>query len=140
MKFLVLVLLVPSLWSAAGQSATTAESRRDATYHYPDWTKTPAPGYYDTPPVPVNGMHAFISQLSYPSDLRRRHIGGMTRVKISVDATGRLLEVKVLRSASPELDRIVVGAVRRTRWNPAMKNHSAVAAKVSFPVTFKPPP
>jgi len=140
MKFIALALLLLSVAPMGGQAARTVEYRRDATYSYPDWAKLPPKHQYDTPPTPAGGMHAFIAQLGYPTELRRRHVGGMVRIGISVDATGRLVETKVLRSAGSELDRIVLDAVRRTHWAPAMKNHSPVAARISFPVTFKPPP
>ena len=125
--------------SVAAQSTTGVEHRSDATYSYSDWDKLPPERLYDTPPTPAGGMHAFISQLRYPSELRRRHTGGTVRVMVSVDAAGHLLEAKVLQSAGAELDRLVLDAVHRTRWSPATKNHAPVGVKVSFPITFKPP-
>jgi len=139
MKLIPLAFLVTTVAAFAAEPPTVVERRKDAVYSGPDWTKSGPDRYYDAPPVPVDGMHSLVSHLTYPSELRRKHIGGTVIVRITVDATGRLREVTVLQSAGSQLDHIVVDAVRRTRWKPATKNHSPVAASGHFPLTFTPP-
>ena len=116
-----------------------AEQGSGAVYHYDDWRKQAPQEAFDVPPVPDGGMRAFISRLDYPADLRRRRIGGTMRVSITVDAAGQLQDVRVIQSADPSLDRIVISAIRKTRWTPALKHGVPIAAKVSFPLTFKSP-
>ena len=113
------------------------EQRRDARYSYSDWRKLPPGRLYDVPPIPEGGMHAFVSQLSYPVELKRQHIQGIVLMRVSIDAKGLIREVKVFQSASSRLDQIVVDAVRRTRWTPATKHGVPVAATFFFPVTFR---
>ncbi len=84
-------------------------------------------------------MPAFIARLNYPPHLRRQRIGGVVRVAVSLDSTGRVLDARVVQSANPVLDRIVLDAVRDTKWTPAVKNHVSIPLKFRFPVTFTPP-
>ncbi len=126
---------------AALQSNVFAQSNAEhgsgAIYHYDDWRKQAPQEAFDVPPVPAGGMHAFISRLDYPADLRRRRVGGTMRVSITVDAAGQLQDVRVIQSVDPSLDRVVISAIRKTRWAPALKHGVPIAAKASFPLIFK---
>src|SRR5438067_13674486 len=81
-------------------------------------------------PAPAEGMHSFISRLDYPAELRRRRVIGTMRVSITLDAVGQVQDVKVIQSVHPS-------AIRKTRWTPALKHGVTIAAKISFPLTFK---
>jgi len=123
---------------ASASDSSHVEHGAGATYHYDDWRDQPPQKAFDVAPAPTGGMHAFISRLNYPSELRRRHVGGVMRVFVSLDTRGQVKEVKILHSIDPSLDRIVLEAVRTTRWNPALKNKKPIAVKFAFPLTFRP--
>jgi TonB family protein len=124
--------------TARASSPMKSENGSGATYHYDDWRKQPPQKHFDVAPAPAAGMHAFISRLDYPASLRRQKIGGVMRVRVDIDASGQLQDVRVVQSIDPLLDRIVIAAVRKTRWTPALKSGAPVAAKFSFPLTFTP--
>jgi protein TonB len=61
-------------------------------------------------------------------------------VRVEVDASGVPTDVKVVERSgerSRDLDRAVTDAVRRWRFEPAMKDGKAVAGAVVVPVEFK---
>jgi TonB family protein len=111
------------------------EKRSGVTYSAYDWSHD-ARHSFDVPPQPVGGMKALISRLDYPAALRKRHVEGVVRVQVSLDAAGHILSAQILKSADPTLDGIVLGAVRRSPWKPAMKAGKRVPCTFSFPVTF----
>ena len=75
----------------------------------------------------------------YPSEALRAGVGGTVMVRASVDANGVPTDVAVVeRSGHRELDRAALGAVRKWRFEPAMRNGKAVSSTVQVPVDFKP--
>lgn len=89
----------------------------------------------DIAPQPVGGMAAFVSRL-YPPDLRRRHVVGVMRVRVSLDAAGHVLSAQVVKPLDPKFDAIVLRAVRHTQWRPAMRAGKPVPTTFRFPITF----
>ncbi len=89
----------------------------------------------DIAPQPVGGMAAFVSRL-YPPDLRRRHVAGVMRVRVSLDAAGHVLSAQVVKPLDPEFDAIVLRAVRHTQWRPAMRAGKPIPITLRFPITF----
>lgn len=90
----------------------------------------------DIAPQPVGGMAAFVSRL-YPPDLRRRHVAGVMRVRVSLDAAGHVLSAQVVQSLDPVFDTIVLRAIRHTRWKPAIRAGKPVPTTFRFPITFR---
>jgi TonB family protein len=135
----VAISLLLLLLSVSAQSQQLTDEARFSKFTYNDW-KPVGKAHFDTPPTPVGGMHSLFSRMAYPPVLALRRVGGLVKVRASFDSTGRVLEVKVVESsAGPALNGVVVDAIRYTRWNPAMKNHSPIAATFTLPVTFTPP-
>lgn len=131
MKLLLLIAALAVFAQASPARAEEIEYRRGYILHMGDLPK--APGIFDVPP---GGMKDFLSRLSYPPDLRRHRVEGVMLVEVSLDAAGQFLTARVLQSIHPALDRLVVDALRRTRWTPALKKGRSVAATFKFPVEF----
>jgi len=75
----------------------------------------------------------------YPPAALRSGVGGTVVVRAKIDASGKPAEVSIAkRSGSRELDRAAVQAVRRWKFQPAMRNGKATASVVRIPVDFKP--
>lgn len=75
----------------------------------------------------------------YPPAALRAGIGGTVMVRAELDATGQPIDVDVIRrSGNRDLDRAAVQAVRKWRFEPAMRNGRGVASTVQVPVDFKP--
>jgi protein TonB len=74
----------------------------------------------------------------YPAAAARTQEEGTVLVRVNVDANGVPTNVDVAhRSGSRDLDRAAVEAVRKWRFNPAIKDGKKVAAVVEVPVEFK---
>jgi protein TonB len=75
----------------------------------------------------------------YPASALRAGIGGTVMVRAELDASGQPVDVDVIRrSGNRDLDRAAVQAVRKWRFEPAMRNGKGVASTVQVPVDFKP--
>lgn len=74
----------------------------------------------------------------YPESARRQGIEGTALLRFQVLTDGRIGEVLVERSAGhPDLDLAAVQAIKRWRFEPARRNHRAVAAWAVLPVEFR---
>ena len=76
----------------------------------------------------------------YPPQALRSGVEGSVSVRVEVDASGTPTDVKVVERSgerSRDLDRAVTDAVRRWRFEHAMKDGKAVAGAVVVPVEFK---
>ena len=96
---------------------------------------SPAPvaGNRDTP-VPISQPAP-----SYPRDALRRNAGGTVRVKVSVAADGSVDRLDLAESSgNRHLDRAAMEAVRRWRFQPAIRAGQPVAADVVVPIVFNP--
>ncbi len=54
------------------------------------------------------------------------------RLQITVDPTGKVDDIKVLRSVQPRVDRAWVAAVKQWRYKPAMRNGTAIQYKIKL--------
>lgn len=87
----------------------------------------------DRDPSPVARV-----QPSYPPAAHRAREEGTVIVRAEVDAAGNPGNVSVARrSSSRELDRAAVDAVRKWKFEPAVKDGKAVASTVDVPVEFR---
>jgi TonB family protein len=133
-SLLVTICLAPSC-----TTLPTHETKGpSASYFYTDWGTLPPTDAFDVPPMPRDGMAAFVSRIVYPTHLRRAGTGEKFIVRVYIDATGRVLSAQVLESKQPDLQKAVIDAIRASNWFPAQKNHVPVAARFAFPVTFIP--
>ncbi|MEL7369592.1 MAG: energy transducer TonB [Myxococcota bacterium] len=75
----------------------------------------------------------------YPSEARRRKIGGRTILAIQVNAKGQVTEARVLRSEPPGLfERAAQRAARHFRFEPALRQGRAVAAETRLELKWQP--
>jgi periplasmic protein TonB len=76
--------------------------------------------------------------LTYPSAARRRGMSGTVHLDISVEPTGRIAEVLVVRSSSHDvLDAAALDAVRALRHVPFPPGVRPRAVRVRLPVVFE---
>ncbi|NVK65734.1 MAG: energy transducer TonB [Flavobacteriales bacterium] len=58
-------------------------------------------------------------------------------VSCIVEADGRLMDIKVVRGISPELDDVMLRIVEEMpRWIPARDNYGPVRMRIRFPIIF----
>jgi protein TonB len=74
----------------------------------------------------------------YPVQAYRAREEGTVLVGASIDASGRPVDVQVVRrSGSRDLDQAALEAVRKWTFDPAVRGGTAVASEVQVPVTFR---
>lgn len=79
------------------------------------------------------------SKLYYPNYIREEGIQGTIYISAIAEINGTLTNVKIVRSIDPQLDRIVLRALRSEdlpKLKPAMKDGKYVRSKVTLPVKF----
>lgn len=75
----------------------------------------------------------------YPSAALRRGDSGEVLLQVRVGADGNAQDVEVVRSSnSRALDRAAVAAVRRWRFQPALREGQPVPGMVQVPIVFSP--
>jgi TonB family protein len=72
----------------------------------------------------------------YPQDAREKKIEGTVQLSMTIDHDGIPQNVQVKRSLSPSLDQSAVDAVRKWRFEPAIKNGQPASMFVSIDVYF----
>jgi protein TonB len=78
----------------------------------------------------------FQSPPNYPADLRQRKVEGVVTLVFVVDPEGRVLDPKVERSSDPAFDAPALEAVRRWKFEPAVRNGEKVPSKLRIPIRF----
>jgi protein TonB len=74
----------------------------------------------------------------YPDGARQRNETGTVRVRVLLDAAGRVTQVELVSSSgSAELDRLAQSYFAQWRWQPAMHNGQPVAGNVVTGITFR---
>jgi protein TonB len=86
---------------------------------------------YDTPPRPIK-----TGPPQYPQDAFVKKIEGTVEVQIVIDATGKVVDAKIIRSI-PLLDKAALQTVYRWVFAPAVKNGRPVTTIAQAPVTFR---
>jgi len=124
--------------------ARTEAPRIDQHAPSPDDTPSPAPAAA-TPPGGTPADASVPRPLSspppdYPAAALRSGASGNVVLHIEVNANGRPGAIEVVTSSrNRELDRAAVRAVRRWRFQPAMRDGVAVSASVQQTISFDAP-
>ena len=96
-------------------------------------TPTAAANGSDTP-VPISQPPP-----RYPQEALRRDVGGTVRVRVTVATDGSVDRLELAEgSGNRFLDRAAMEAVRRWRFQPAMRDGQPVVADVVVPIVFNP--
>lgn len=112
---LVLLLILPSLVN--GQDIFTSR-----------------PVIHDGTIVPPKLI--YMPEPEFPVKALKEHRSGVVEVSMVVDETGSPTDVKVTKSLSPDFDAKALDAVRRYRFEPALKNGKPVSKVVQISVDF----
>src|SRR4029079_18842149 len=86
---------------------------------------------YDQPPRPIK-----MTRPQYPQEAFVKKIEGTVEVEIVIDANGRVVSARVVRSI-PMLDAAAVQTVYQWVFAPAMKGGRPVSTRAMAPVTFR---
>ncbi|MDO9574928.1 MAG: energy transducer TonB, partial [bacterium] len=97
----------------------------------PPPTETPDFVPYDTPPEPV-----YITKPKYPESGKKAGIEGSAYLKLLLDSTGYVIDVKVVKSLNPAFDEAAVKAARTWRFTPAKQKGKSVRIWFGYSVRF----
>ena len=74
----------------------------------------------------------------YPREAQRRGESGTVVLRVHIDADGRPRDIDLVEgSGSRSLDRAAVDAVRRWRFDPAIRNGRPTEGTLQVPITFR---
>ncbi len=73
----------------------------------------------------------------YPDIAEKMRIEGKVIIEVTVDAQGKAIQAKVVRSTSDVFDEASIEAAMKSTYKPAMMSTGPVTAKVLVPFTFK---
>jgi len=96
----------------------------------------------ETMPSFVGGEKALMEFLSknikYPEHAKMNNIQGRVIVQFDVDKDGSIVNIEIIRSVSPELDKEAIRVVKMMpKWNPGKQREKPVKTKYTLPITFK---
>lgn len=98
--------------------------------------KYSAPKYVAIYQVDTEPSVASEVKIPYPDEARRAGVEGTVRLSITVDFTGKVLNVKVLSGPGYGLNEAARDAIRRFRFKPAVKNGEPVSTEMKYAYTF----
>ena len=90
----------------------------------------------------ANEFSKYVAQnVVYPESCRQSKIEGRVTLEFTVTETGKVADIKILRSVNDDLDREAVRVVAQSPlWTPGRdENGKVVPVKYTFPVIFKLP-
>ena len=125
-RFALALSLLPSLASLA-QNASGAS---------PD-QYNPPPGVYRVDGEVTAPRVIYAPDPEYTDKARKAKINGTVVVSLIVTADGRVRDVQVIKSLTPDLDRKAIEAFRKWKFNPATKDGQPVAVQIKAEASFK---
>lgn len=95
----------------------------------------------DMPQFTDGNIFDYLAQhVRYPEEAEKNGIGGMVYMQFVIDTTGKVVEPKVIKSVSPELDAEALRVVSEMpAWKPGMQRGKPVRVSFTLPVIFKLP-
>ena len=95
----------------------------------------------DMPQFTDGNIFDYLAQhVRYPEEAEKNGIGGKVYVQFVIDTTGKVVEPKVIKSVSPELDAEALRVVSEMpAWKPGMQRGKPVRVSFTLPVIFKLP-
>ncbi|GMU06893.1 energy transducer TonB [Corallococcus caeni] len=126
-----------SAGSFAAPVGNTAYGKANGTAKAPQDVKGySAPKYVPVYQVDSEPSVASEVKIPYPDEARRAGIEGTVTLSITIDAEGKVTNVKVISGPGYGLNEAARDAIRRFRFKPAIKGGEAVATEMKYSYTF----
>lgn len=74
---------------------------------------------------------------AYPAELRGKKVEGVVQVFFIIDAQGRVVDPRVEKSPHPAFTKPALDAIKKWRFEPAMRGGQKVASKMKVPIRFQ---
>lgn len=88
-------------------------------------------------PGPIGGMFAIQEKIQYPEIAKRAGIQGRVIIQAFIDENGNVVYAKVLNGIGGGCDEMAIDAVKKTKFNPGIKEGKPVKVQVTIPIVFK---
>jgi len=94
---------------------------------------------YDIPNTPGLVSPVLVSRVEplYPETARKLHLEGVAVLQAVIDRSGRVVDLRVVKSASELLDAAAIAAVEKWIYRPATLNGRTVNVYLTVSVDFK---
>jgi protein TonB len=81
-----------------------------------------------------------VENMEYPEEAEKNGEEGRVFVEFTIEKTGEITNVEVIKGVSPSLDKEAIRIVSSfPNWEPAEKNGKAVKARGRMPISFRLP-
>ena len=91
----------------------------------------------DVMPTPIGGMKAIAEHIVYPEIAKINKLEGKVMVKTLINEKGIVTSTEIVESLSIECDKAAVDAIKKVKFNPAIKDGTKMKCEVIIPVQFK---
>ena len=96
----------------------------------------------ETPPEfpgGINGLMRFLSEnIRYPAEAQKSGIQGSVVLQFVVNTDGSIVDIQVVRSVDPSLDREAIRVVElMPNWTPGEQRGKKVRVRYTLPINFR---
>lgn len=91
----------------------------------------------DNPPQLIGGLEGLSQEIRYPAAAKEAGVEGRVFVQFVVDEQGNVIDEKIVRGVSPELDAEALRVVRQARFEPGTHDGNPAKVVFSLPISFK---
>lgn len=107
-----------------------------------DWNKAMDNSKVDKPATYRSGNEQMLSDIAgnlvYPASAQKENLQGNVLVQFAIDAKGKVVAVKILKSLSGDCDKAAANTVwKLKKFNPAQNEGKAVPVKITIPIRFR---
>ncbi|MCP9762235.1 M56 family metallopeptidase [Lacihabitans soyangensis] len=90
-------------------------------------------------PGGMSAMYRYLGQnIIYPGKAQKANIQGKVHVKFVIKSDGKIDNINIVKSVSPELDNEAMRVVQNMPdWHPAIQNGKSVSVYYNLPISFK---
>ncbi len=88
-------------------------------------------------PTIIGGIAAIQSKVHYTEMARRIGIEGTIYVEAVISKEGKVIDAKIIKGLSPDLDEISLNAVKSTLFNPGKQRGKPVKVRISIPIKYR---
>ena len=115
----------PGAGSMAMRMGNTLMKEQEDAFTPPEKVRN----YVTVPLFELSTMPAFRKRVTpeYPADLKKQELQGEVSLSVTIDVTGHVVDIRVLRSSHALFARAAMAAVKHSLFIPATRNGSPVA-------------
>ncbi|MCX7875333.1 MAG: TonB family protein [Melioribacteraceae bacterium] len=85
---------------------------------------------------PIGGIEEIQSKIKYPNDALKFGLEGKVKMKIKLDETGKVEDIKIIQSLGLGCDEEAKRVIKETRFMPARENDKFVKSELDLEINF----